>query len=207
MSIAPRHLPASDSSLGPAQREEALRRAHSRLSTTEAGGAEDGVSRILENLNPVSDERSEDLAREAVRIQVEATRLGAEVLNFGGEAPFEMEGSVDGVRFFLRERWGTYEVRVPDEEAGDDADPADTRNGVYVIDEGCDTDLYGHFGCEDPGCSKENSGYDPVQPLRVAVRAVRRYLRQRSCDHSEQQPEDVACAQCGTHLTDPLEWR
>jgi hypothetical protein len=129
-------------------------------------------------------QHSGELARavesELVALRAVAAELGVEIEQAGGMAPYQIVGQVDGIRFYLRERYDEWSVQVPDEEAGDLGDPVGVQSGTYVIAEGLAGELY--------------SAEDPAGPLRTAVAAVREHLARRSCAHPGAR---TFCPDCG----------
>jgi hypothetical protein len=114
-----------------------------------------------------------------------AVELGVTLEMFGGVAPYQILGQVDGVRFYLRERHGEWELTVPDDTSGDDGDPVPTR-GTCTIAHGTEDDLY------DPD--------DATAPLRRCVDEVRRHLRRRACPHRS---AGAFCPECGQRTEPP----
>lgn len=130
-------------------------------------------------------------ARAAAEAEFSATasELGASVAQHGGGAPYIIEGSVDGQRFYFRERsdWWTVEI----------ADLKDGKSWRYdtasiLVAEGSSDAL------TDAG-----KGYETVA-LRIAVEAVRTFIARRTCAHPG---EGVWCAACGVKRSEADLWR
>ncbi len=137
---------------------------------------------LLDALQQHSAELAQAHAREQEALKETAGRLGAVIEQAGGAAPYQILGSVDGVRFYLRERHGEWTLQVPDEEAGSSGDPCGTRSGTYLVAEGHADELY------DPE--------DPARPLKVAVEEVRAHVHRTFCAHPDARSY---CPDCGVH--------
>lgn len=110
-----------------------------------------------------------------------AQQLDVSIESAGGAAPYQIIGSVHGTRFYLRERHGEWQLRVPDERAGPDGDPTGINSGTYVIAEGPAEDIY--------------DDEDLAKPLKEAVRAVEEHLRRKACQHADARKY---CPDCGS---------
>jgi len=122
-----------------------------------------------------------------------AARLGVEVREIGGAAPFVIRGVVDGRGFYLRERHDLWSVVIaPDDDPL--ADPWVLDRSVPVIE----------VVSGDSGALEQEGVFDPVHALEVAVNAVRLFLLRRSCAH-----ELAArfCPVCGVETVQADAWR
>lgn len=151
----------------------------------------------LESLRGVLSESSE--AQESYetemrrRVDEAATRLGAEIRDIGGAAPFVIRGVVDGRGFYLRERHDLWSVVIaPDDDPLSDPWARDREVPVIEVASG-----------ESATLEKEGV-FDPVHALEVAVNAVRIFLLRRSCQH-----ENAVrfCPDCGVDVAQADAWR
>lgn len=147
----------------------------------------EATGRWLEQLQQASQDLSAHHDAERRAVGEAAEELGVTLEQAGGAAPYQIIGSVDGVRFYLRERHDSWRLQIPDEEAGDDGDPVGFDTGVYVIAEGTSDSLY-----------REG---DPTWPLRLAVEEIRSHLRRRACEHLQAR---AFCPDCGARRSQAL---
>lgn len=122
-----------------------------------------------------------------------AARLGVEVREIGGGAPFVIRGVVDGRGFYLRERHDLWSVVIA---PGDDplADPWVLDRSVPVIE----------VASGDSGALEKEGVFEPVHALEVAVNAVRLFLLRRSCMHAN---AARFCPVCGVEMSQADAWR
>jgi hypothetical protein len=151
----------------------------------------------LESLRGVLSESSE--AQESYetemrrRVDEAATRLGAEIRDIGGAAPFVIRGVVDGRGFYLRERHDLWSVVIaPDDDPLSDPWARDREVPVIEVASG-----------ESATLEKEGV-FDPVHALEVAVNAVRIFLLRRSCAHDK---AGRFCPACGVEVAQADAWR
>jgi hypothetical protein len=131
----------------------------------------------------ISDERDR-------RTDEAARRLGVEVGELGGAAPFVIRGVVDGRGFYLRERHERWRVEIaPDDTPG--ADPIETEVSI-VVAEGSDDEFM------------VDGRFDEVRALEVSVGAVRVFMLRRSCEHVGAQR---FCPDCGAEAVEFDRWR
>lgn len=136
---------------------------------------------VLEAARKIDSEGAERRRRDRDAVDAAAVELGVTLEMFGGLAPYQILGQVDGMRFYLRERHGEWDLTVPDENAGADGDPIDAHHTV-VIARGGEQDLY------DPD--------DATAPLRRCAHEVRLHLRRLVCQHPA---SGMFCPDCGQH--------
>ena len=134
---------------------------------------------------PVRRAHADELAAAAANLAVDAREDSA-------GAPWVILGTVDGRGFYMRERWGAYDIVIaPDDAPGVqpwDA-PAETRTIAIRS---------GHLGELQP------NGLNYRDALTLIVRSVRSYLRRRACTHPSA-PGDRYCRACGSALIDAVE--
>ncbi|PVU82922.1 hypothetical protein DDP54_07795 [Cellulomonas sp. WB94] len=118
-----------------------------------------------------------DWAAAAAReVAQEAAELGATARQEIPAFPWVIVGEVDGRAFYVRERSEIYEVVVaPDAAPTGNPWPAETAEGITVA-----------AGVSDD--FREGDRQSPARAVRVAVAAVRTWLRQRACEH-DQRPD------------------
>jgi hypothetical protein len=140
--------------------------------------------RLMEQHRPEQEalwrERDEAIAVAAAELQIEATEESP-------GAPWVIVGHVDGRRFYLRERWETYEIVISPAD-DPDLDPWRLDSGILVRD-GVAGDLL------------TAGRVDYRRALRVVAEAVRNHLRRETCAH----PHDDAdrfCPACGLPMQD-----
>lgn len=122
-----------------------------------------------------------------------AARLGVEVRDIGGAAPFVIRGVVDGRGFYLRERHDLWSVVIaPDDDPL--ADPWTLDRDVPVIE----------VASGDSAALEQGGVFAPAHALEVAVNAVKLFLLRRSCPH-----ENAArfCPACGVEVSRADAWR
>lgn len=142
------------------------------------------LDRVIEKHRP----EQEALWREHVEaIAVAAAELRIDATEESPGAPWVIVWRVDGRRFYLRERWETYEIVIS--PANDpDLDPWRSDPGV-LIRRGVAADLL----------TAGRANYR--RALRVVAEAVRTHLRRETCAH----PYDDAdrfCPACGSPMQD-----
>lgn len=126
----------------------------------------------------------------AREVALAAAELGATARQEIPAFPWVIVGEVDGRAFYLRERSEVYEVVVaPDATPSQSPWSAGAVTGISVV-AGVSDDLL------------EGGGPSPARAVRVAVGAVRTWLRRRACAH-DQDPGDRYCRHCGLALVDP----
>lgn len=103
-----------------------------------------------------------------------AAKLGVQLKSWGGVAPFQMEGVVDGLSFYVRERHQVYRVHVAPPERPLHFVEGEGRlgQGDIVIDDGDEDDLYAG-----------ESDYEKVNALVNVARTIRDYQRRAGCSH------------------------
>lgn len=135
----------------------------------------------------VGDSSSRVLAEEV------AARLGVELREIGGGAPFVVRGVVDGRGFYLRERHDLWSVVIaPDDDPLADPWVLDRSFPVIVVASG------------EIGALETDGVFDPVHAFVVAVDAVRLFLLRRSCNHVD---AVRFCPTCGVELVRAESWR
>lgn len=135
---------------------------------------------LLQSLGSYTHEQQELSDAHRRKIEEAAENLRVSIEQEGGAAPYQILGSADGTRFYLRERHGEWRLTVPDEKAGPQGDPVGGPNGTYVIAEGHEDDLY--------------SDDDPAKPLKTAVAHVRAHNMTLRCTHPDAK---TYCPDCG----------
>lgn len=143
--------------------------------------------RVIEQQRPELEaaqlESMRDLIAAAAELDIEATE---EVPG----APWVITGRVDGRRYYLRDRWGTYTVVVA--PAGQpDLDPWRAPAGarLIVVRSGDSADLF------------TGRWVNHRRALRVVAAAVRTQLRREACAHPHGDV-DRFCPACGVPLRD-----
>lgn len=159
-------------------------------SPQERSASRERLFAVLAELSAAQDVRAQ---AEQAAVAAAAADLGLAQVSAGGAAPYQVEGVCDGLFFVLRERHGQFDVRVPDEQAGPDADPREAQVGYYRIAAGDAEQLYGDRD-------------DLARPVYVAARAVRRYLARLSCTHAHTPAGSRVCCGCGMELVDAARW-
>lgn len=122
-----------------------------------------------------------------------AERLGIELRDIGGAAPFVIRGVVDGRGFYLRERHDLWSVVIaPDDDPAADPWTLDRSVPVIEVASGASSDL------------EQDGIFEPAHVLEVAVDAVRLFQLRRSCTH-----ENAArfCPTCGVAMSQADAWR
>jgi len=122
-----------------------------------------------------------------------AERLGVDLRDIGGVAPFVVRGVVDGRGFYLRERHDLWSVVIaPDDDPLADPWTLDRSIPAIEVASGVSSDL------------EQGGVFDPVHVLEVAVDAVRLFHLRRSCAH-----ENAArfCPACGVEMSKADAWR
>jgi hypothetical protein len=125
----------------------------------------------------------------ALEVARAAAELGAVARQVIPAFPWVVVGEVDGRGFYLRERSEAYAVVVaPD--ASPNENPWVAGAVGITIAAGVSGDL------------NEEGRPSPARAVRVAVGAVRTWVRQRTCAHNHD-AADRYCRACGTPLIDP----
>jgi hypothetical protein len=140
------------------------------------------IARAQDQYAPVREEHQRALAAAAAELGVQATE---EVPG----APWVLVGTVDGIRFTMRERWESYTVTIePDEELGRRLG----RQGEaeVVLAEGSSTDL------------SPSGPVDYRRALGFIVALIRTVVRRASCSHGNS-GRSRYCPDCGQALVDP----
>ena len=126
----------------------------------------------------------------AREVALAAAELGATARQVIPAFPWVIVGEVSGRAYYLAERSEVYEVVVaPDATPSESPWSAAAGHGISVV-AGVSDDLL------------EGGGPSPARAVRVAVGAVRTWLRRRACAH-DQDDGDRYCRQCGLALVDP----
>ena len=149
------------------------------------------LDEALRALSAWQDDPAYQAARTAAEAEfaAAAAALGANIERHGGGAPYVIEGSVDGQRFYFRERSDWWTVEICDLENGE---PWRYDTASILVGEGSSDTLV-----------DAEEKYE-TQALRIAVEAVRTFLARRSCAH----PGDGAwCAACGVKRSEAELWR
>ena len=125
----------------------------------------------------------------ALEVERAAAVLGATAHLVIPAFPLVIVGEVDGRAWCLRERSGTYELVVAPDLTPLESPWAAGVSGITVA-AGVSDDL------------DEEGRAAPGRAVRVAVGAVRTWLRRRTCAH-DHRPADRYCPACGLALVDP----
>ncbi|WP_019135760.1 hypothetical protein [Cellulomonas massiliensis] len=149
--------------------------------------ARETVRQIAEGSRPAREQHLRELPATAAELGVDAHE---EVI----AAPWVLTGTVDGVAWYMRERWDTYAIAI---SSGEDPSiqPWGAR-GVQTttIREGDANDLY------------QGTPPDYGHALRFIVGVIREHLTRASCEHPHRDG-DRYCPRCGVALTDPAQTR
>lgn len=128
-------------------------------------------------------------ATAALEVSRAAAELGAVANQVLPAFPWIISGLVDGVAFYFRERGGEYVIAVA----------AETTPAEHSWPAGAQRVTIASGLSDDPTTAGRE---DPARAVRVAVGAVRTWLRQRSCTH-DHDAGDRYCRSCGIELVDP----
>lgn len=119
-----------------------------------------------------------------------AAALGIEVREESAAAPWVVVGTVDGHRFYLRERWDSYTI-VLAPEGDPDLDPwaAPADAPTVLVRSGDASELYAA------------GRVDYARSLTLVAGEIRTYRRRVTCPHAHA-PGDRYCPACGVPLKD-----